>query len=80
MADLAHPVHRVMLAKGAPNVIQARRIALCPCRPARRVGLLLAMAETARRCDLHHVADRLDTVVRVMRVDECVHHRVGYFV
>ena len=80
MPDLPHPVHLVMLPKDAPDIVQEGRITLRPCRPSRRVGLLLAMAVIARRCDLQHLADRLDTVVVVMRVDECVHHRVGYFV
>ena len=80
MPDLAHPVHLVMLPKDATDLLQQHRIALRPRGPARGVGLLLAIAIIARRCDLQHTADRLDTVVRVMGVDKRVHHSVGYLV
>ena len=79
MPDLPHAVPLVMLPKDAPKVVQPRRIALRPCRPARRIGLLLAVAVGAGRCDLQDAADRLDTVRFVTRLDEPVHQGIVYF-
>jgi hypothetical protein len=55
------------------NVDAQNVVALNTGAAQRRVPLLRRVAPVARWCDLHHLADRLDTVGMAVPVDESPH-------